>query len=77
MSIQKQFFGYQSLGFLKRVTFMALAMIACSSVASVTFGQGGVEIDAQGVFQSRALIDNSGVLDRQRCLLYTSDAADE
>ena len=73
MSIQKQFFGYQSLGFLKRVTFMAMAMVAFSSIASVTFGQGGVEIDAKGVFQSRALIDGSGVLDRQR--LKAADAA--
>ena len=65
---------------LKLMMFMAFAIFVCTPMllaqddgggggddgGADAGNVGGVEIDAKGVFQSRALIDNSGVLDRQR-----------
>ena len=68
---------FMSKRFLKLMMFMALAMFVCTPMLSAQDGgdgdgddaagnTGGVEIDAKGVFKSKALIDSSGVLDRQR-----------
>ena len=58
--------------FLYSLAFLALLLVAAPGFAQdddpppVEEPSGGVEIDAKGVFRSRALFDNSGRLDRER-----------